>query len=74
MKTVPGTEVPGTKTGRGFPVLHVKNECKCKIIKYDPSKYCHNLKKIGEDFTNAVPVPNLTWEPEGENDPMSTKQ
>ena len=45
-----------------------------KITKYDPSKYCHNLKKIGEEFTNAVPVSSLTWELEGEDDPMSKKQ
>ena len=45
-----------------------------KITKYDPSKYCHNLKKIGEDFTNAVPISNLTWELEGGNDPMSKKR
>lgn len=44
------------------------------IIKYDPSKYCHNLKKIGEDFTDVIPVSNLTWELEGGNDPMSKKR
>lgn len=43
-------------------------------IKYDPSKYCHNLKKIGEDFTNVIPISNLTWELEGGNDPMSKKR
>ncbi|OWK16419.1 hypothetical protein Celaphus_00003985, partial [Cervus elaphus hippelaphus] len=50
------------------------NEHKRKIPKYDSSKYCHNLKKIGEDFTNAVPISNLTWELEGGNDPMSKKR
>uniref|UniRef100_A0A8C6DH29 Nucleolar protein 8 n=1 Tax=Moschus moschiferus TaxID=68415 RepID=A0A8C6DH29_MOSMO len=80
VKAVPGTEVPGhknwvvSKFGRVLPVLHLKNERKRKIIKYDPSKYCHNLKKIGEDFTNAVPISNLTWELEGGNDPMSKKR
>lgn len=80
VKAVPGTEVPGhknwvvSKFGRVLPVLHLKNEHKRKIIKYDPSKYCHNLKKIGEDFTNAVPISNLTWELEGGNDPMSKKR
>lgn len=79
MKAVPGTEVPGhknwvvSKFGRVLPVLHLKNQQKRKI-KYDPSKYCHNLKKIGEDFTNAIPVSNLTWELEGGNDPMSKKR
>ncbi|XP_036275995.1 nucleolar protein 8 isoform X2 [Pipistrellus kuhlii] len=79
MKAVPGTEVPGhknwvvSKFGRILPVLHLKNQHKRKI-KYDPSKYCHNLKKIGEDFTNAIPISNLTWELEGGNDPMSKKR
>ncbi|XP_054582995.1 nucleolar protein 8 [Eptesicus fuscus] len=80
MKAVPGTEVPGhknwvvSKFGRVLPVLHLKNQHKRKISFYDPSKYCHNLKKIGEDFTKAIPVSNLTWELEGGNDPMSKKR
>uniref|UniRef100_A0A8C0HWX5 Nucleolar protein 8 n=1 Tax=Balaenoptera musculus TaxID=9771 RepID=A0A8C0HWX5_BALMU len=80
VKAVPGTEVPGhknwvvSKFGRVLPVLHLKNQHKRKIIKYDPSKYCHNLKKIGEDFTNAIPISSLTWELEGGNDPVSKKR
>ncbi|XP_023579370.1 nucleolar protein 8 [Octodon degus] len=80
MKAVPGTEVPGhknwvvSKFGRVLPVLHLKNQHKRKIMKYDPSKYCHNLKKLGEDFTNTIPVTSLTWELEGGNDPMSKKR
>uniref|UniRef100_A0A8C9LMY9 Nucleolar protein 8 n=1 Tax=Piliocolobus tephrosceles TaxID=591936 RepID=A0A8C9LMY9_9PRIM len=80
MKAVPGTEVPGhknwvvSKFGRVLPILHLKNQHKRKVIKYDPSKYCHNLKKIGEDFTNTIPISSLTWELEGGNDPMSKKR
>uniref|UniRef100_A0A2K5QN83 Nucleolar protein 8 n=1 Tax=Cebus imitator TaxID=2715852 RepID=A0A2K5QN83_CEBIM len=86
MKAVPGTEVPGhkdwvvSKFGRVLPVLHLKNQYKLlfldldNIIKYDPSKYCHNLKKIGEDFTNTIPISSLTWELEGGNGPMSKKR
>ncbi|XP_054544968.1 nucleolar protein 8 isoform X2 [Talpa occidentalis] len=80
IKAVPGTEVPGhknwvvSKFGRVLPVLHLKNQHKRKIIKYDPSKYCHNLKKIGEDFKDTIPISNLTWELEGGNDPMSKKR
>ncbi|XP_076994839.1 nucleolar protein 8 isoform X2 [Tamandua tetradactyla] len=80
VKAVPGTEVPGhknwvvSKFGRILPVLHLKNQLKRKIVKYDPSKYCHNLKKIGEDFTNTTPITNLIWELEGGNDPMSKKR
>ncbi|XP_007951195.1 nucleolar protein 8 [Orycteropus afer afer] len=80
MKAVPGTEVPGhknwvvSKFGRVLPVLHLKNQLKHKIIKYDPSKYCHNLKKIGENSTNTIPITNLTWKLEGGNDPMTKKR
>ncbi|XP_069889364.1 nucleolar protein 8 isoform X1 [Dipodomys merriami] len=80
MKAVPGTEVPGhknwvvSKFGRVLPVLHLKNQHKHKIMKYDPSKYCHNLKKIAEDFTSTIPISSLTWELEGGNDPMSKKR
>ncbi|XP_006900798.1 PREDICTED: nucleolar protein 8 [Elephantulus edwardii] len=79
VKAVPGTEVPGrkdwvvSKFGRILPVLHLKNHLKHKIIKYDPSKYCHNLKKI-ENSTKAIPVTDLTWELEGGNDPLSKKR
>ncbi|XP_008587562.1 PREDICTED: nucleolar protein 8 [Galeopterus variegatus] len=80
MKAVPGTEVPGhknwvvSKFGRVLPVLHLKNQQKRKILKYDPSKYCHNIKKIGEDFTNVIPISSLTWELEEGNGPMSKKR
>ncbi|XP_006876826.1 PREDICTED: nucleolar protein 8 [Chrysochloris asiatica] len=80
MKAVPGTEVPGhknwvvSKYGRVLPVLHLKNQHKRKIIKYDPSKYCHNLKKIEENSTNTIPIANLTWHLEGGDEPMSKKQ
>uniref|UniRef100_A0A2I3GA71 Nucleolar protein 8 n=1 Tax=Nomascus leucogenys TaxID=61853 RepID=A0A2I3GA71_NOMLE len=86
MKAVPGTEVPGhknwvvSKFGRVLPVLHLKNQHKLlfldlrNVIKYDPSKYCHNLKKIGVDFSNTIPISSLTWELGGGNDPMSKKR
>ncbi|KAL1784158.1 nucleolar protein 8 [Sigmodon hispidus] len=44
------------------------------IVKYDPSKYCHNLKKISENLTKTIPITDLTWELEGGNDPMSKKR
>lgn len=80
MKAVPGTEVPGhknwvvSKFGRVLPVLHLKNQQKHKIMKYDPSKYCHNIKKIPENLTETTPIAELTWELEGGNDPMSKKR
>ncbi|CAO2629084.1 Nucleolar protein 8 [Lemmus lemmus] len=42
-------------------------------MKYDPSKYCHNLKKISENLTETIPITDLTWELEGGNDPKSKK-
>jgi nucleolar protein 8 len=43
-------------------------------MKYDPSKYCHNIKKIPENLTETTPIAELTWELEGGNDPMSKKR
>ncbi|XP_031214113.1 nucleolar protein 8 isoform X2 [Mastomys coucha] len=80
MKAVPGTEVPGhknwvvSKFGRVLPVLHLKNQQKHKIMKYDPSKYCHNIKKIPENLTETTPITELTWKLEGGDDPMSKKR
>ncbi|XP_071406143.1 nucleolar protein 8-like [Pithys albifrons albifrons] len=35
------------------------------IVKYDPSKYCHNLRKLEPDRAQAAPVPELTQHLEG---------
>ncbi|NWJ00030.1 NOL8 protein, partial [Crypturellus undulatus] len=70
MKAVPGTEVPGHKNwvvgkfGRVLPT---------NIMKYDPSKYCHNLRKLEQDLTH-VPVSELTWHLEGGDDSISKKR
>uniref|UniRef100_A0A8C8SPK2 Nucleolar protein 8 n=1 Tax=Pelusios castaneus TaxID=367368 RepID=A0A8C8SPK2_9SAUR len=80
MKAVPGTEVPDhknwvvSKFGRVLPILHLKGQHKRKIIKYDPSKYCHNLRKLEQDLTDAVPISKLTWQLEGGDDRMSKKR
>ncbi|KAM8799925.1 LOW QUALITY PROTEIN: nucleolar protein 8 [Eudromia elegans] len=80
MKAVPGTEVPGHKNwvvgkfGRVLPVLHLKNQQKNQVVKYDPSKYCHNLRKLEQDVTHVVPVSELTWHLEGRDDSMSKKR
>ncbi|NXP23599.1 NOL8 protein, partial [Scytalopus superciliaris] len=81
MKAVPGTEVPEHKKwvvgkfGRVLPVLHLRNQQKNKIsfscclgthiVKYDPSKYCHNLRKLEPNWERAAPVSQLTWHLEG---------
>ncbi|KGL86219.1 Nucleolar protein 8, partial [Charadrius vociferus] len=87
MKAVPGTEVPDHKKwvvgkfGRVLPILHLRKESCCfnsltqtNIVKYDPSKYCHNLRKLEPDLTGAVPVSELTWHLEGRDDSMNKKR
>ncbi|XP_063071143.1 nucleolar protein 8 [Engraulis encrasicolus] len=79
---VPGTEIPGhtdwvvSKFGRVLPVLNLKCESKKKVIKYDPSKHCHNIKKLdtGTDTTEFTPVSKLTWEISGGDDEISKKR
>ncbi|XP_051649111.1 nucleolar protein 8 isoform X2 [Manacus candei] len=80
MKAVPGTEVPEHKKwvvgkfGRVLPVLHLRNQQKNKIVKYDPSKYCHNLRKLEPDLAQAAPVAELTWHLEGGDASASRKR
>ncbi|XP_059336375.1 nucleolar protein 8 [Ammospiza nelsoni] len=67
MRAVPGTEVPDHKKwvvgkfGRVLPILHLRNQQKNKVVKYDPSKYCHNLRKLEAELAPAAPVAQLTW-------------
>ncbi|XP_035193270.1 nucleolar protein 8 isoform X2 [Oxyura jamaicensis] len=80
MKAVPGTEVPDHKNwvvgkfGRVLPILHLRSQQKNKIVKYDPSKYCHNLRKLEQDLTQVVPVSKLTWHLEEKDDSISKKR
>ncbi|XP_075279868.1 nucleolar protein 8 isoform X1 [Opisthocomus hoazin] len=80
MKAVPGTEVPDHKKwvvgkfGRVLPILHLRNQQKNKIVKYDPSKYCHNLRKLQQDLTHVVPVSQLTWHLEERDDSINKKR
>ncbi|XP_066528630.1 nucleolar protein 8 [Hoplias malabaricus] len=76
---VPGTEIPGhknwvvSKFGRVLPVLHLKCQGKKKVLKYDPSKHCHNIKKL-EAEEGVTPVSKLTWELDGGDDEISKKR
>ncbi|XP_051550166.1 nucleolar protein 8 [Myxocyprinus asiaticus] len=76
---VPGTEIPGhkdwvvSKFGRVLPVLNLKCEKKNKIFKYDPSKYCHNIKRL-ETADDLMSVTKLTWEVSGGDDEISKKR
>uniref|UniRef100_G1KIK9 Nucleolar protein 8 n=1 Tax=Anolis carolinensis TaxID=28377 RepID=G1KIK9_ANOCA len=80
VKAVPGTEVPNhkdwvvSKFGRVLPILHLKSQHKKKIIKYDPSKYCHNLKKLDQDNCKTVPISQLTWHLEEGDENISKKR
>ncbi|KAG8556457.1 hypothetical protein GDO81_018081 [Engystomops pustulosus] len=77
---VPGTEVPNhknwvvSKYGRVLPVLHIKGSNESKIIKYDPSKYCHNIKKLDNLPLEETPVSQLTWHLDGGDDDISKKR
>nr|CBN80671.1 Nucleolar protein 8 [Dicentrarchus labrax] len=81
---VPGTEIPGhkdwvvSKFGRVLPVMQLrcKKGSKARTLKYDPSKYSHNIRKL--DRTAAAdeptPVTQLTWEVLGGDDDISKKR
>lgn len=43
-------------------------------MKYDPSKYCHNLRKLEHDLTDVVPISELTWHLEGRDDSINKKR
>ncbi|NXI82716.1 NOL8 protein, partial [Rhipidura dahli] len=90
MRAVPGTEVPDHKKwvvgkfGRVLPILHLRNHQKksgclksltrTNVVKYDPSKYCHNLRKLEPDLAHAAPVSQLTWHLEGADDSTARKR
>nr|XP_030138866.3 nucleolar protein 8 isoform X2 [Taeniopygia guttata] len=80
MRAVPGTEVPDHKKwvvgkfGRVLPILHLRNQQKNKVVKYDPSKYCHNLRKLEPELVHAAPVSQLTWSLEGGDDSVTRKR
>uniref|UniRef100_A0A672NK56 Nucleolar protein 8 n=1 Tax=Sinocyclocheilus grahami TaxID=75366 RepID=A0A672NK56_SINGR len=63
---VPGTDIPGhknwvvSKFGRVLPV-------------YDPSKHCHNIKRL-ETADDITSVSKLTWEIKGGDDEISKKR
>ncbi|KAF7249706.1 Nucleolar protein 8 [Varanus komodoensis] len=44
------------------------------IIKYDPSRYCHNIKKLDQDLPETVSISQLTWHLEEGDDIISKKR
>ncbi|CAI5687136.1 unnamed protein product [Oreochromis niloticus] len=81
---VPGTEIPGhkdwvvSKFGRVLPILQLRSQkgSKCRNLKYDPSKYSHNIRKLDRNTIpdEATPVTQLTWEVQGGDDEISKKR
>uniref|UniRef100_A0A665VE08 Nucleolar protein 8 n=1 Tax=Echeneis naucrates TaxID=173247 RepID=A0A665VE08_ECHNA len=80
---VPGTEIPGhkewvvSKFGRVLPVLQLryKKGNKARTLKYDPSKYSHNIRRLDRgDIDQPTPVAQLTWEVQGGDDDISKKR
>ncbi|KAK5871987.1 hypothetical protein PBY51_012724 [Eleginops maclovinus] len=85
---VPGTEVPGhedwvvSKFGRVLPVLQLRSQkgSRVRTLKYDPSKYSHNIRKLDRSSADQpasdlpIPVSQLTWELEGGDDDISKKR
>ncbi|XP_053724148.1 nucleolar protein 8 isoform X2 [Synchiropus splendidus] len=80
---VPGTEVPGhkdwivSKYGRVLPILQLKSKKgnRVRTLKYDPSKYCHNIRKLDTASVDSpTPVSDLTWEVQGGDDDISKKR
>ncbi|KAI1234336.1 hypothetical protein IHE44_0003378 [Lamprotornis superbus] len=52
----------------------LKSLTQTNVVKYDPSKYCHNLRKLEADLAHAAPVSQLTWNLEGGDDNASRKR
>ncbi|NWU30843.1 NOL8 protein, partial [Dyaphorophyia castanea] len=51
-----------------------KSLTQTNVVKYDPSKYCHNLRKLEPDLAHAAPVSQLTWHLEGGDDSTTRKR
>ncbi|KAJ7316776.1 hypothetical protein JRQ81_002938 [Phrynocephalus forsythii] len=82
VKAVPGTEIPNHKGDIvSLPLMFEQSSHLIfflnsihNIIKYDPSKYCHNLKRLDPDLTETVPISQLTWHLEEEGDGSISKK
>nr|XP_054589258.1 nucleolar protein 8 isoform X2 [Nothobranchius furzeri] len=80
---VPGSEVPGhkdwvvTKFGRVLPILQLgcQKGRKAQTLKYDPSKYSHNIRRLDRSAPEAsTPISQLTWQVQGGDDDISKKR
>uniref|UniRef100_A0AAQ5YBN3 Nucleolar protein 8 n=1 Tax=Amphiprion ocellaris TaxID=80972 RepID=A0AAQ5YBN3_AMPOC len=80
---VPGTEIPGhkdwvvSKFGRVLPVLQLRSQkgSRARTLKYDPSKYCHNIRRLDrQEVDGSTPVTQLTWQVQGGHDDISKRR
>lgn len=66
-----------SKFGRVLPVLQLQCQkgSRRRTMKYDPSKYSHNIRKLDRSTEDqTTPVTQLTWEIEGGDDDISKKR
>jgi len=65
-KGVPGTLIEGernwviSKYGRPLPIVYIPKSVNKKLIKIDPSKFCHNLRKLNVEC-DSTDHDSLTW-------------
>lgn len=70
---VPGTLIEGGKDwvvgkyGRVLPIVHIPSKHGKKIMTVDPSKFCHNLKRMKDDRDDSSNIDALTWHLREEN-------
>lgn len=66
-----------SKFGRVLPVMQLRCQkgSKARTLKYDPSKYSHNIRKLDRSTVDqSTPVTQLTWEVQGGDDDISKKR
>ncbi|MEQ2241371.1 hypothetical protein ILYODFUR_024586, partial [Ilyodon furcidens] len=66
-----------SKFGRVLPVLQLRcrKGSKARTVKYDPSKYSHNIRRLDRTSPDkTMSVTQLTWEVEGGDDDISKKR
>lgn len=67
-----------SKFGRVLPVLQLRCQkgSRARTLKYDPSKYSHNIRRLDRSAADQQPTPvtQLTWEVQGGDDDISKKR
>lgn len=65
-----------SKFGRVLPVLQLKvrRGNRAHMVKYDPSKYCHNIRRLATPTDMPTPVTQLTWDIHGGDNDVSRKE